>query len=408
MKLNNQHNSLFISLCLICLSCYSYAFVQQAITAKLTTTQTVFEAGEHITLEFELSTPSVVNLICHSAYGTTIVNPNYDLANVSFTLPENISTKKGILDFKLVLKGTSLYNGSINIMANTKNKTVLESYIGPPSISAGTHDYTMLVVVPTDSYDNPIANHTPVSIKHQFLDDQKEASIKTTDLIAWKTIHSDTKSGRILVSSTLNDVSSKEFSIEVFPAQPTNFTIDYQREHIYADGNQITTFTTSVIKDTYGNTISDGTLVNFIIKNQNNSLLKTQGMSINGVATAFMLHPDHKATWEVTSQINGMATSNTIHINYKGVTEKLPVRFTNANRRISIGPLQSFMGQLIPDGAIVKLTITKNEQILETKLKTTANGMISFDLEKGFYSPGTYSFIIEALGLTSIHSNIKL
>ncbi|WP_010178818.1 hypothetical protein [Aquimarina agarilytica] len=374
----------------------------------MTTSQSVFEAGEHITLAFELSTPTTVSLVCHSAYGTTIVTPNYDLADALFTLPENTSTKKGILDFKLISKGTSLYNGSINIIANTKNKTSLESYIGPPSISAGTHDYTMLVVVPTDSYDNPIANNTPVSIKHQFLDDQKEASIKTNDLMAWKTIHSDKKSGRILVSSTVNAVSSKEFAVEVFPSQPTNFTIDYHRKHTYADGNQITTFTTSVIKDTYGNTISDGTLVDFTIKNQNNSLLKTQGMSINGVATAFMLHPDHEEIWNVSAHINGMATSNTITINYKAVTEKLPVHFSNANRRISIGPLQSFMEQLIPDGAIVKLTITKNEQILETKLKTTANGMVSFDLEKGFYPPGTYSFIIEALGLTSIHSNIKL
>ncbi len=408
MKLNNQHNSLFISLCLICLSCYSYAFAQQAITAKLTTTQTVFEASEHITLEFELNAPITVNLVCHSAYGTTIINPDYELSDASFSLPEKISTKKGVLDFQLISEGVTLYQGNITITANTKNTHKLESYIGPPSISAGTHDYTMLVVVPTDGYDNPIANNTPISIKHQFLDDQKEASIKTTDLIAWKTIHSDTKSGRILVSSTLNDVSSKEFSIEVFPAQPTNFTIDYQRKHIYADGNQITTFTTSVIKDTYGNTISDGTLVNFIIKNKNNSLLQTQGMSINGVATALMLHPDHASTWRVTAQINGMATSNTITINYKAVTEKLPVRFSNANRKIKIGPLQSFMEQLIPDGTIVKLTITKNEQILETKLKTTANGMVSFDLEKGFYPPSTYSFIIEALGLTSIHSNIKL
>ena len=60
----------------------------------------------------------------------------------------------------------------------------------------------------------------------------------------------------------------KKFDVNIMPSIPTNFTISTHRNHTYADGNQITTFSTSIIKDTLGNTVSDGTYVEFYIRNK--------------------------------------------------------------------------------------------------------------------------------------------
>ncbi len=383
-------------------------FAQNAPKVQLKTTSAIFEAGSPITLKFNLKTEASVHLFCHSSYGSSLILPSSHLEKGHFSLPNHLTSKKGILDFQLISPNKILYKGSISIIANTKSTTLMESYIGPPSISAGTNDYTMLVAVPTDSLDNPIANNTPVAINHQFLETQKNISVHTKDFIAWKRIYSYKASGRILVSSKVHNTTSKEFSIEVFPAQPTHFTLNYKRKHAYADGNQVTTFVTSIIKDRYGNVISDGTLIDFSITNTKGRVLKTQGISINGIATAKMLHPDHKETWSITSYVSGMATSNTITINYTSVTKNLPIAFAEKNRQITIGPLRSFMGQLIPDGAVVKLTIFKNRKKIETKLKTTSKGITVFQLEEGFYPTNIYSFTIEALGLKTEYLNLKL
>lgn len=383
-----------------------HIFSQNLTSVKLLTSQTIFEAGESIVLEFETSNMTILH--CNSSYGSVIVYPDYEIADGYFTLPDPITSKKGIVDFQLISEGKPLYDGSISIVANTRGKTKIESYIGPPSISAGANDYTMLVVIPTDTLDNPIADNTPVSIKHQFLEIIKEDVVKTNDFIAWKNIYSHKNSGRLLVSSSVQNLNSKEFSIEVFPAQPTNFEIDYIRKHAYADGNQLTTFSTSIIKDTYGNIISDGTLVNFVIKNTEGAILKTQGSTIKGIAYAKMLHPDHQETWKVTAYVSGMATSNTINIRYRSVTDTLPVSFSHSNRKIIVGPLASFMEQLIPNGAIVTLLIYKQGQCLETKIETTHEGVTTFNLNEGFYSSGIYSFTIKALGLSTEYRDIKL
>ena len=404
MKQTKRYIIFIVNLCIIHGVFTALLHAQKKPLAQLLTQTASFEAGSPVVLKF--NTNLAVSLYCNGSYGGTLVHSDTDEA--SFKLPKFLTSKKGIIDYTLIANGESIITGSILITASKETNKTLESYIGPPSISAGGNDYTMLVVIPADIFDNPIANKTPVKIKHQFLENRTVSTEKTSDFIAWKNIYSYPTSGRLLVASSVSEIQSKEFSIEVFPAQPTNFKIDYSRKHSYADGNQITTFTTSVIKDTYNNNISDGTLIDFVIKNTKGAVLKTRGSSIRGVATAAILHPNYADTWQVTAYVSGMAVSNKITLAYEAVTNKLPVAFAEKNRKITVGPLQSFMGQLIPDGAVVKLAIFQNEKLVETKLKTTGKGSVVFELEKGFYKQGLYSFKIEALGLKVEHQNMKL
>ena len=55
-----------------------------------------------------------------------------------------------------------------------------------------------------------------------------------------------------------------------------------------------------------------------------------------------------------------MAESNTLGIKYKKVVENFEVVFMKNNRKLRIGPVKSFMNQIIPDGLQIKLSIYKN------------------------------------------------
>ena len=405
-----QHKHIYIALLgLILLSSFS-VIKQKEVTIdfKLLTTQTEFEAGSTIILKFSASETTKPTLYCSSSYGSTLVSPSVDGdgSTLIYNLPQNICQKTGQVQWKLI-NDTKILSGKFKIIP--KQKVVsMETYIGPPSIEAGGTDYTMLVVIPTDSLDNPLPENTIVNVKHQFLSNESSDNITTKNNIAYKNIYSQEESGRMLVSSESLNTNSKEFTIIVFPAIPTDFKISAKRPHDYADGNQVTTFETSIIKDKQNNVVSDGTYVSFLITNDKGDILKTSGATINGKATAMMIHPDYETQWSIKAYIDGMAESDVITINYNQVVEDFNTKFSKNNREISVGPLQSFMKQMIPDGLQVKLQIYKNDELITTLTKTSINGYVDFNLKPNSLKNDSYTIIIKTAGLEKTFNAIQL
>ena len=397
---------LFI-LALILLSSFSVMQQNEASeNIKLLTTTTDFEVGSSVILKFTASESENPLLYCSNSYGSTVISSTVKNNIFEYHIPENITRKIGTVNWTLLTEATSL-SGKFNINPKAEVAT-METYIGPPSIEAGGDDYTMLVVIPSDSLDNPIPTNTLVNAKFQFLASEENEDIFTNNLIAWRNIHSKKESGRMLVSSESIGINSKEFTINVMPAIPTDFKISATRPHQYADGNQVTTFTTSIIKDKQNNVVSDGTFVTFFIKNKNEYILKTTGTTIDGIATSKMIHPDYEDNWSIKAYVDGMSESNSISLGYKQVITDFEVDFTKNNRLITVGPLQSFMQQMIPDGLHVKLHIYKNNTKIETLTKTAFNGYVTFKLKPAIYENGNYDFSIETAGLNKEFKTKKL
>lgn len=372
---------------------------------QLLTKETTFEAGQSIVLKFSSHTDETPSLYISNSYGSTLIQPAIESGALNYQIPQSISKKTGVVNWKL-LANTSL-SGKFNI--NSKQETTsLETYLGPPSIEAGGNDYAMLVVIPTDSYDNPLADGTKVTAKHQFLENQYDNAIFIKNRIAYKNIYSETKTGRILISSECLGVNSKEYTVNVLPAIPTDFTISNERNHDYADGNQISTFYTSVIKDKLDNVVSDGTYVEFFITNTSNHILKTSGTTINGVAHAKMIHPDHEEKWIVKAYIEGMAESNKIELTFNPIILDFKAVFSENNRTITIGPLKSFMNQMVPDGLEVLLTVYENDKKLQTLKKSSFEGYATFKLDENNFPNKNYTLKIQTAGIEKKYTNIKL
>ena len=404
MKLNRIYLFIF---CLILLSSFVVLKNDENVSnIKLISTQTRFEVGNTVVLKFSAAESENPLLYCSNSYGSTLVSGEIKNNLLQYKIPENITNKIGVVNWKLLNKNNSI-SGQFNI--NPKAEVAnIETYIGPPSIEAGGADYSMLVVVPTDSLDNPVPTNTKVNTKFQFLDFEENDTIFTKNLIAHRNIYSKKESGRMLVASESLGVNSKEFTIHVWAAIPINFTICAKRPHHYADGNQMTTFYTSVIKDKQNNIVSDGTFVSFFITNANGDILKTTGTTIDGVAQSKMIHPDFEDHWSIKAYVDGMAESNTISLNYQSVINDFDVTFSNKNRDVLVGPLKSFMKQMIPDGLHVKLLIYKNDNVFDIITKTSFNGYVTFQLKPAVYKNGTYNFRIETAGIDKTFNNKKL
>jgi hypothetical protein len=387
----------------------SLAIAQQTATdleIKSLTKEVEYEAGSEINLKFSNSGAEKPLLYCSNSYGSTLVTPSLNGDILNYKIPLIICSKKGQVNWKLLTTHSSI-SGQFYLKAK-ENVATMETYIGPPSIEAGGQDYTMLVVVPTDSLDNPVSENTLVNVSHQFLDAEESDQIVTKNLIAHKNLFSKKESGRMLVSSESLGTNSKEFTINVTPAIPSDFTIFSKRPHSYADGNQITTFITSVIKDKQNNVVSDGTFVSFFITNKNGNILRTSGTTISGIAQSKMIHPDYEDNWSVKAYIEGMAESNTITINYTQVINDFEVAFSNNNRDLTVGPLQSFMGQMIPDGLQVEFKIYKGNTLLENYTKTSFNGFAHLNLKTAIFENDVYKIVVRVAGIEKTFDNKEL
>jgi hypothetical protein len=368
---------------------------------ELVTKTKTFVAGKPITFAFysksEAEKPQL--FIVHS-YGKTLVESTFDKGNYIFKIPANYAQKTGLVSWFLINRNEQQTNGIFEIIPNNQTETIIENYLGPRSILAGGKEFSMMVTVPTDGFDNPKAENTAVLLKHQFLQNITTTNLKTKNFIAWFDIYSPTKSGKLLVSTQSDTIVTKEIETEVYPNIATDFTIFYSRNHDFADGNQMTTFSTSIIKDEFGNTVSDGTLVSFRVTTKNDLILKTFGTTINGVATAKILHPDQPDVYKVKGFVTGIAESNTMTIAYQPILETFNYRFSNQNRTLTVGPIKSFMNQLVPDGIKVVVKVFHENKLISTLREDSSKGLATFSLPKDFYTQKTYRFEISTLGIT--------
>ena len=389
----------FYSFYLLVLSLFSVFTEQENFEPlyRLLTAEEAYPVNDNFKLQFLTNSNDTPLVYVSNSYGSSLITPQRHQDTLNYIFPKHLSSKSGVCSWQL-LDQTIKLSGDFYLKALSKTSEI-ETYMGPPSIEAGGKDFTMLVVIPTDSLDNPIKNKTPVIAKHQFLNIETEATVYTKHFIAYKNLYSYEKKGRILISSKVDAVNSKEFTLNVTSSLPKNFSMYAQRAHGYADGNQITTLSTSVIKDAYNNTVTDGTFVSFIIRTNTNQLLQTNGLTLNGIATAKMIHPDRAAHWTVNAYISGMAESNTLNLKYAQVITDFTVTFSKSNRLIHIGPLKSFMDQLIPDGLHVKLGIYQDNQLLKSFVKTSYNGSVDFFLKPEIFDKGHYHIQITTAGI---------
>jgi len=396
---------LFSILILIGLS-FSAQITERTEPIKLLTKDTEFTAGEQIQLKFSSDSETHSIMYVSNSYGSTLLQPTIDDGFIVYTIPQSISIKSGLINWKILAPDQNL-TGSVYIKPKALVKS-LESYLGPPGIQAGGTDFSMMVVIPTDKLDNPLQENTMVTIKTQFLDGEVNSDVITKNLIAYKNIYSPKESGRILVGSESLGTTSKESDINVLASVPTDFTISEQRNHKYADGNQIVTLSSSQIKDAFENVVEDGTLIEFYIKTINGAVLKASGTTIDGVAKAKIIYPDHADEWTVKAIIKGMGESDEIAFYFEQLFDDFEVSFSEDNRTVGVGPLKSFMQQLIPDGFNVNLSVYRDQELIQTINKQTVSGQVTFKLNPDVLPDGNYMFKINTAGLEKTFNSKQL
>ncbi len=363
--------------------------------------------GNAIEFEFYVKGDGMPILKLENSFGSMFFQPKIKKSTAVFNIHKKYTEQSGIYTWKLFSNKKILLQNSFFLAPKDEDTREIEVYFGPRSIKAGGYDFSMLTILPADVYDNPLSDGTPIDIFQQMSNEKQEFQNQLTDGYTWIRLYSDDNAGRMLVSGIVNEIYSKELTSMIWASNSVDFTIDYSRVHKFADANQVITYTTSIIKDKYDNVVGDGTFVRFIVENQAGGRLQAIGTTIGGIATGKLLHPAAPDTWKATAFIYGESQSNTIEVSFESAIKDYNLSFSPDNRTITVGPILSFMEQLVPDGIVIDLEIYKDKTLMGTQQTNSRLGKGVFNLEKGFYPPGDYDIKVIVTGITK-EFNLKL
>ena len=337
--------------------------IETHVPLQQTSVRETYVAGDVITLKFKSASRKNVFLKIEYGWGSSLLQPTGG-DTLQFAVPDFIRQKSGRMDWIVFQNREVLDQGFVRIQSAEVEAEIMETYLGPTRIFAHPNDQSMVVALPQDHFGNPLPDGSFVSMTTQNRYHSQTKMIPTRAGFAYSYISGSTSVGSLFLGLQYKNQTSKELTVDVLPFRAVDFQIQAHQKHSYADGNQIISFSTSDIRDDFGNTVTDGTLVQFLVKTDSGKTLQTNGQTINGRATGQLLHPAKPETWTVRGQINGVVQSPPIEIRFESTITKFQIALSPKSDSVIVGPILSYMGQLIPDGTRVEWCIKDKATII--------------------------------------------
>lgn len=349
-----------------------------------------YVAGESITISRKSVDDSGFLQVTH-AFGKMTVLGTKDENHTSYTIPKLLSKKAGNMDMVLYENGEIVWKGSTEITADLEGEIIMESYCGPKHLIVSKNDFAMITATVLDQYDNPLPANTEVEIEYLANNSLEKRMFNTSHLLGFERVFAPKKTGFGSVSTSYRNVGSKEFRLDFYANDPENYRIEFDRQHEFADGNQLVSITTSIIKDRFGNTVENGTLVYFTIIDAEDRMTSGSSETINGIATFEVPAPEKATIWRANSYIKNYAKSTRLTIPFKSsVTDFNVVAF---EKNIMVGPIKGFMNQFVKDGTMLSFTFISEKKKVSHQLPIK-EGMVKLNFEKQLIPMGAYTVIV--------------
>lgn len=380
-----------------------YPLVYTMGTAQRLQVDTAYLAASTITFTTDQSITDGYLHVKYS-YGSTILDGHTSDETTTFELPPQIALRTGLLSLSLYEAGVQIDRATTHIVADTTSKVSMEAYCGPKHLIVGNEDFTMLTHTILDEHDNPYPAGTKSAIKSFVEEELSLLDTISLHLLGYRKVYSTNRSGNGALSATFNELHTKEFRLDFYPSDPSNYQIFSDRQHEYGDGNQLVIVKTNTIHDHKFNKMKNGTLVYFHVTDDDGRVSLGTAETIDGVAQIELMSPNYPTGWTIHSYIPHFAHSDTLRMSFQKAIEELPVSLTDSS--LQIGPVTSFIGQRVKEGMLVSTKF-----VSETSSKIIFLPLLEGKTEIGFESnliqPGTYDVSVQ-LGTMTTEMTIEI
>lgn len=316
-------------------------------------------------------------IICQNSWGIDVIEKEIDSPLIRLIISKKFTRISGILSLKVVYLGRELTTTTVDILP-LKTAEPLDTYLGSKSIIADGKDWAMITAIPTDTFGNPVKNHTPIFYELLRPDGtQQEIAATTENFVSFQRINSLTKAGKTFIGVSLNEVGSREKELLEVADFPVNFTIKADSHSIYADDHQFFKIKTSVLRDNNNNVMPEGTAVSFICQEPSGKKRLLNSYTIEGTAELSIQNPKQAGTLEVVASVYGGGNSNTLLLDFISPIHDINVRYESTRQRVNVGPLIAQLNQLVPNGTQVSLVF--DDKHYAPLLQEVVDGHVYFD-----------------------------
>jgi hypothetical protein len=341
-----------------------------------------------------------VTLAAQGSYGMRVYKGVFAKGRALITLPGEHTRQTGLITL-IARAGTARGEGQVEIRPNPPADPV-QPIVGPRSVAADGDHETMALAVPFDDYGNPVADGTPLTLRILHPGDQLEQQTLTvTHLLAWGWVNSRTRAGRAVVSAAVGDAHGPDTTFEEVPTWPASFGLSASPLNLPADGRQLLTLRTDLIRDRFGNPMIDGTLVTFVVEVAGSEPRFVPAYTVDGAAEAQLQAPTEPGTVTVRATLYGVE-SRPLTLSFAAgpavgtIVVKAQVNARDGFVTLTAGPLLAALGQFVPDGTSVQFTLVGPDGAQQQLTALSETGRASLELRLSELPPGSYSVAVSA------------
>ncbi len=334
-------------------------------------------------------------LIAEGSYGVRIYQSVFHQREAHFILSGKETQQSGmVLLTAIVGKGQGRAHILIQASAPIEPLTPL---VGAKAIIADANHWSMTVLIPFDVYGNPVMEGTKLEVLVLHPDNRLEKKFLVIhNLLAWTRVFSGVKAGRTSIVALIGQIHGSESTLLEVAGWPVPFDIFANPQPLPADGNLVTTLSTAIILDKFGNVMPDGTLITFIVHAPDGAYSTVPAYTIDGIAKTLLQAPIEPGMYTVQATMLGVASHKIVVQFDAGPSDN---RFAIAAQKdvkgnaylLRAGPILGSLGQYIPDGTPIRfIVVNANGQQQELDSISDA-GYANVELLSAQFPVGKYT-----------------
>lgn len=336
-----------------------------------------------------------VTLVAQGSYGARVYHAAFRAGRAALVIPGEDTRQSGIVTL-IATAGAARGEASLAIRPGTPADPITPQ-VGPRSVVADGKHWSMVAAIPFDDYGNPVEDGTPVEVRVLHPDGALDRQIiAVTHLVAWQRLPSSTRAGRTTVSVTTQGAHGPDATFVEAPGWPVPFDLSASPADAPADGRQLVTLRTDIIRDAFGNPMLDGTLVTFVIDIPGSQPRFIPAYTIDGAAEGQLQAPDAPGEVAVRATLYGVESRPlTIAFAPGPAVGSFPV-VAQVNARdgvvtVAAGPLLGPLDQFVPDGTLVRFRIVGPDGAARQVDGLAEQGRARIELRQAQLDAGAYT-----------------
>ncbi len=302
-----------------------------------------------------------VTLIAEGSYGMRIYQAVFHQGEADFSLSGKETQQSGMV-MLTALVGEAQGKAHMLIEASAPVEP-LTPLVGARAIIADADHWSMTVLVPFDVYGNPVMEGTKLEVLIVHPDNRLETKLLVIrNLLAWTRVFSGIEAGRTSIVARIGQVHGFEGTLLEVAGWPVPFDVSADPQPLAADGNLVTTLSTAIIVDKFGNVMPDGTLITFVVQAPDGTTSTIPAYTIDGRAKALFQAPIEPGNYTVQATVLGVTSHKTVlqftagpSVNIFTVSVQQDAK--NNGYLLQAGPMLGSLGQYIPDGTPIRFVI---------------------------------------------------